>query len=358
MKKVIKPEKVLRSKKRATPKRKKKADFELVKFIKNPIISPNKENGWEAWQTFNPGVILLNDKVHFLYRAIGEDGISRLGYAASDDGFHIDERLPYPVYEHKIKKPSFNIFSYFSGGSFGGAEDPRIVQVNKENVLYMTYTACDNGLGVALTSINVADFLNKKWAWKSPKLISKPGELHKNWVIFPEKISGQYAILHSICPEISIAFRDTLEFKDGEFVESHYDCNFRRKNCWDNWPRGAGAPPIKTTAGWLLFYQAMDENDPGKYKVGVMLLDLDNPTKILHRSGEPILEPEENYENNGFKAGVVYVTGAVVKSGELLVYYGAADSYIGVAHANLEEFLKALIKETKPKLRIKPLKKK
>ncbi len=369
------------SRKRATPKQKrKKSNVELVKFTENPIILPKKENGWEAWQTFNPGVILLNDKIRFLYRAIGEDGISRLGYAASEDGFHIDERLPYPVYEHKtphqnpalqqveygtgefgagqVKNPSFNIFSYFSGGSFGGAEDPRIVQVNKEDVLYMTYTACDSGLGVALTSIKVNDFLNKNWKWKPPKLISKPGEFHKNWVIFPEKIKGQYVILHSISPEISIAFRDTLEFKEGEFIESYYDGDFRRKNCWDNWVRGAGASPLKTGAGWLLFYQAMDESDPGKYKVGVMLLDLYEPTKILHRSQEPVLEPEEDYENNGFKAGVVYVTGAVVKSGELLVYYGAADSYIGVAHANLEEFLKVLAKEAKPKLKTKPLKKK
>ncbi len=299
---------------------------------------------------------MLKDKIHFLYRAIGEDGISRFGYAASEGGFHIDERLPYPIYEHEVKIPSFNVFSYFSGGSFGGAEDPRIVRVNKEDVLYMTYTACDSGLGIALTSIKVADFLNKKWVWKPPKLISNPGEVHKNWVIFPEKIGGRYAILHSICPEVAIAFRDTLEFKEGEFIESYYEGNFRRKNCWDNWIRGAGAPPIKTTAGWLLFYQAMDENDPGKYKAGVMLLDLDNPTKILHRSEEPVLEPEENYENSGFKAGVVYVTGAVVKNGELLVYYGASDSYVGVAYAGLEEFLKSLMKDVRPKLKTKPLK--
>jgi len=339
-------------------KKKQLSPYRLTKLEKNPIISPKPENVWEAWQTFNPGAILLEDKVHFLYRAIGEDGISRLGYAASEDGFHISERLPYPAYEHQIKSYSFNIFSYFSGGSFGGAEDPRIVRVNNEDILYMTYTACDNGLGVALTSIKIADFLNKKWQWKLPKIISKPGEYHKNWVIFPEKINGKYAILHSICPEVSIAFRDSLEFREGEYIESYYDGNFRIKKCWDNWVRGAGAPPIKTAAGWLLFYQAMDENDPGKYKVGVMLLDLDDPTKILHRSTEPVLEPEEDYENNGFKAGVVYVTGAVVKNGELLVYYGASDSHIGVAHVNLEEFLTTIIKEVRPKLKLKTLKKK
>ena len=137
----------------------------LARLATNPIISPNPKHAWEAWQTFNPGVILLNNQVHFLYRALGSDGISRLGYAISDDGFTIDERLAYPVYEHpkddKGKDRVFRVFSYFSGGSWGGAEDPRLVQVEGENNLYMTYTACDNGLRVGLSSIKVADFLNK-----------------------------------------------------------------------------------------------------------------------------------------------------------------------------------------------------
>lgn len=328
----------------------------LVRSEQNPIISPRPENGWEAWQTFNPGVILLNDKVHFLYRAIGEDGISRLGYAVSSDGFTIDEQLPYPVYEHKTKERVFNIYSYFSGGSFGGSEDPRLVRVDEEDFLYMTYTACDNGLRVGLTSIKVDDFLNKKWQWKSPVLISPPDEVHKNWLIFPEKINGQYAILHSIRPNIQIDYRDSLEFDDNDYINSCHGGG-PQKRCWDKWLRGAGAPPIKTKDGWLLFYHAMD-NDWSKYKVGAMLLDLKDPTKILYRAKEPVLEPKESYENNGCKPGIVYVSGAVVKDGNLLVYYGCSDSYVGIAYANLNEFLEALKKETKPKLKLKTLKKK
>lgn len=345
------------TKRKLREKKKRSGAIALVKAEENPIISPKKENGWEAWQTFNPGVILLKDKVHFLYRAIGEDGLSRLGYAASEDGFYMSERFPHPVYEHQVRERSFNVFSYFSGGSWGGAEDPRIVRVNKEHILYMTYTACDGGLGVALTSIEANDLLNKRWKWKSPVLISPPGEVHKNWVIFPEKINGKYAILHGINPKISIAYRANLEFGEGEYIESYYNGNNPKKNCWDSWIRGAGAPPIKTRAGWLLFYHAMD-NDWSKYKVGVMLLDLNDPTKIIHRSQKPILEPEENYENDGYKAGVVYVSGAVVKNGKLLVYYGASDNYVSVAYANLEEFLEELTREAKPKLKTKALKKK
>lgn len=344
--------------KRKTVARKKRLTVALIKAEKNPVISPRPENNWEAWQTFNPGVILLNNNIHFLYRAIGGDGISRFGYAVSEDGFLIDERISRPVYEHRMTRPVFNYYSFASGGSFGGAEDPRIIRVkNHEDVLYMTYTACDNGLGVALTSIKTNDFLSKKWKWKTPKLISKPGEIHKNWVIFPEKINGKYAILHSINPEILIAYRDNLEFPDGEYIESYHN-GACRKNCWDTCVRGAGAPPIKTRAGWLLFYHAIDEKDPGKYKIGAMLLDLNDPTKALYRAKEPVLEPSEDYENNGYKGGVVYASGAIVKDGELLVYYGCADNYVCVACAPLEEFLGALMKEAAPKLKIKTLKKK
>lgn len=335
----------------------------LARSEENPIISPRPENSWEAWQTFNPGVILLDDKIHFLYRAIGPDGISRLGYAVSSDGITLDERLPYPVYEHKINLPAgrqeervFNIYSYFSGGSWGGAEDPRPVRVDEEDVLYMTYTACDNGLRVGLTSIKVDDFLNKKWKWKPPFLISPPGEIHKNWLIFPEKINGRYAILHSLKPNIQIEYVPSLEFDDNDYINSFHGGR-PQKGSWDKWLRGAGAPPVKTKDGWLLFYHALD-NDWSKYKVGAMLLDLYDPTKILHRSKEPVLVPKESYENNGYKPGIVYVSGAVVKDGNLLVYYGCSDSYISVAYAPLDEFLGALKKETKPKLKLKTLKKK
>jgi len=335
-------------KKRVLKRQKVTDAITLIRAKENPIISPQPENIWESWQTFNPGVILLDNKVHFLYRAIGNDGISRLGYAASNNGFVIDERLSHPVYEHKPTRKVFNYYSFASGGSFGGAEDPRLVRVNNEDRIYMTYTACDEGLRVALTSIKVQDFLQKRWKWNTPKLISPPDEVHKNWVIFPEKIHGKYAILTSINPQVLIEYLDDLEFEDDRYIESNHG-GACRKNCWDTCVRGAGAPPIKTKYGWLLFYHAQDLRDPGKYKVGAMLLDFNDPTKILHRSPQPILEPNEVYENNGFKAGVVYVSGAIVKDDNLLVYYGAADSYVGVAYANFNEFLEELNKEAKPK---------
>ena len=326
----------------------------LAKSPQNPIMMPRPNLHWESGQTFNPAAVLIGDTIHFLYRAIGSDGVSRLGYAASVDGVNICDRSLHPAYQHAMKIGAVSIVSYASGGSWGGAEDPRLTRVGDENVLYMTYTACDGGLRVGLTSIKIDDFLKKRWKWKPPVFLSPPGEVHKNWVIFPEKIKGKYAVLHSVSPKISIAYFDSLTFDDAEYIMSHFANEPRRRN-WDYWIRGAGPTPVKTKHGWLLLYHAMGK-ERNQYEVGAMLLDLNNPTKILYRSREPILVPDQRYENEGFKSGVVYASGAIIKDDQLYVYYGGADSVICVATAPLEEFLQSLMKGRAPQLKKMSLK--
>lgn len=334
-------------------KQKKPGSVSLNRFDENPIVTPRQDNEWECWQTFNPGVVLLNNKIHFLYRAMGDDGVSRLGYAISSDGLTIDKRLSYPVYSHDNGGSFLNVYSFLSGGSFKGAEDPRLVRVSDEDEIHLIYTACEDGLRVGLSSIKVEDFLNNEWNWNNPNLISPPGEIHKNWVIFPEKINGQYAIIHSINPTVQIEYRDSLDFDEDEYINSFYG-GMEEDGRWDKLVRGVGPPPIKTDEGWLVLYHAMGE-DKGKYKVGAKLLDLKDPSKILYRSNSPILEPEEHYENNGHKPGVVYASGAIVKDGRLLVYYGCSDSYVGVAHAPVDDFLDSLKRDSTPSLENKSL---
>jgi predicted GH43/DUF377 family glycosyl hydrolase len=324
----------------------------LSRFEGNPIISPNPQNDWESWQTFNAGAIVLDDKVHLLYRAIGSDGISRFGYASSRDGFRIDERLARPAYEHPLtnNNTSFEIHSYVSGGSWGGAEDPRITRVENEDRLYVTYTACNGGLRVALTSIKVEDFLNKRWDWKKPVMISPPGEINKNWVIFPKKIHGKYAILHSITPKILISYFDTLDFDGKTFISSDFDSRLLSETSPEKrrykkehpliWMKGAGPPPIETKHGWLIFFHTIDN---GKYAVRAMVTELKNPEKIVCVSKAPVLKPTYPYENQGFKPGIVYTSGAVVKDNKLMIYYGASDNYVCVATAPFDEFVEDLI---------------
>ncbi|MEK7083466.1 MAG: glycosidase [Patescibacteria group bacterium] len=344
-------------KKRSITKRKGQKNAQhsvLVKHEGNPILSPHKENNWESYQTFNPAAIYEGGKVHLLYRAIGGNGLSVVGYASSRDGMNIEERATDPVYiaihpgkKHNITKP----IHYSSGGSWGGCEDPRAVTIGDR--IYMTFVAFDGwgSVRMALTSIDLNDFLAKKWKWKRPMLVSPPWEIHKNWVLFPEKIKGKFAILHSISPKILVDYFDNLDtFDDRPYIKSHHG-QTTNNGQWDNWVRGAGPPPIKTPYGWLLLYHAMDKSDPNRYKLGAMILDKNDPTKILHRSKQPILEPDESYENEGHKAGVIYSCGAVVVKDKLFVYYGGADTVVCVATADLETFLNTLAHSQEPKLK-------
>lgn len=365
LKKVKKPTKVKIKIKKAVSKkllkkRKLSNSGESVKLRRaesNPIIEP-RGYPWESKATFNPAAFEAHGKIHIIYRAIGENDTSVLGYAASKDGFKIGERPTYFVYDklmgtYRLGAP----IVYESGGGWsGGCEDPRLTVL--DNTVYMLYTAFDGwgSLRIALTSIKLSDFKKKAWKWEKPIMISPPGEIHKNWVLFPEKIKGKYVILHSIAPEILIESVDSMdEFDGNKFIKSHHGHAKSQEESWDNWVRGAGPPPIKTSAGWLVLYHAMDNKDPDRYKLGAMILDLKNPKKVLYRSNSPILEPEERYENEGWKSGVIYSCGAVVKDGDLIVYYGGADKVVCVASINLSELIDHLKKNKVIKLKNKKL---
>ncbi len=330
-----------------------KTESWLQRSHTNPILTPSEQH-WESRATFNPAAAMHDDKVHMLYRAVGADDRSVLGYAASDDGFSVHHRSSVPVYGSNLQQPSgvtIKIPYSSGGGTNGGCEDPRMTIIGSR--AYLIYTSFDGwgSLRLAMSSISLADFIKQKWNWKQPVMISPPGQIHKNWVLFPEKINGQYALLHSISPEIQIVYFDDLNHLDGaHFVQSAYRPGTPRKGAWDSWVRGAGPPPMKTKYGWLLLYHAMDFRDPNRYKLGAMLLDLKDPTKILYRAQEPILEPDEWYENHGFKSGVVYSCGAVIKDGQLLVYYGGADTVVCVAAAPIDWFLEQLLAKGSPKL--------
>lgn len=343
------------------PPRKKGAVIVLDRPTSNPVLKPIARHSWEAFATFNPAAIVLDDRIHLLYRAQGYDGLSVLGYAASTDGIHIDERHSEPVFVPSRAgrgKHGDEGYTNVSGGGTGGCEDPRLIEI--DGTIYLIYVSFDgvHPPGVALSYISKKDFAAKRFRFSRPKLISRPGQIQKNWVLFPKKIGGKYAVLHGISPKIRIEYiDDPKSLGDGKFIESlssHGGGGYveaTRLRAWDNIVRGAGAPPLWTPHGWLVFYHGMDMRDPGKYKVGVMLLDLEHPENILRRSLEPVLEPETEYENGGHKKGVIYVCGAVIKDGRLFVYYGAADCTSAVAVADAETFLQSLLREEAPVLK-------
>lgn len=318
----------------------------LHKHKDNPIIKPRSKNDWEAFNTFNPAALYADNKVHILYRAQGFDYVSKVGYATSRDGIRIDERSDTPIYSPSAHFENNTTDSarhdFMSGGSYGGCEDPRVTQIG--NRVYMTYVAFDGWSPprLALTSIHIKDFLSQRWHWTKPVLISPPGIIDKSGCLLPEKIHGKYVFFHRVFPNILIDFVDDLNF-DGtsKWLKGQYQIKIRQ-NMWDSRKIGAGAPPLKTESGWLLIYYGVDDRDASKYHIGAMLLDLQDPTKVLHRTNQPIIRPTEEYENNGFKPGVAYPCGAVIVKDTLLVYYGGADSVVCVATARLQTFLKEL----------------
>jgi predicted GH43/DUF377 family glycosyl hydrolase len=337
-----------------------KSHAPIEKHPQNPIIEPRTHVSWESKAAFNPGAVEAGGKIHLLYRAIGDQDISVVGYAALHDGVNIHDRADEPAYiprlastkaQRTVPRALPNGAYSSGGGGWGGSEDPRATRL--EDNIYLTYTAFDGwgSVRVTLASISVKDFLEKRWNWSEPIPLSPPGEVHKNWVLFPEKIHGKYAILHSVSPKVLVDYIDDLdEFqREDRSIKSNYD-RHSGTGGWDDWVRGIGPPPIKTKDGWLLLYHAMDTRDPNRYKLGAMLVDLDDPTKILYRAQSPILEPEEWYENTGWKSGVVYCCGAVVKDGTLFIYYGGADSVVCVATADIDKFLDHLKKYGTAKL--------
>ena len=328
--------------------------LKLNKSKGNPIISPSYYK-WESKATFNPAAFERNGKVHLLYRAIGDDDSSVLGYASSYDGLHVEDRPSYAIYRRYMNDIDYRnpSIEYISGGGWsGGCEDPRVSLI--DDTLYMLYTAFDGwgSVRIALTSILFKDFKKKNWNWKKPVLISPPGEINKNWVLFPEKINGKFVILHSFYPKILVDYFDDLNKLDGTyFIKSNNTRPVDHTRTWDSWFRGVGPTPIKIKEGWLVLYHAMDHRNADRYRLGALILDEKDPTKVLYRSKNPILEPEEDYENNGHKWGVVYSCGAVIKDDNLFVYYGGADKYVCVASMPLAELIEDLKQNKQIKLK-------
>ncbi|MBI4136829.1 hypothetical protein HY469_02090 [Candidatus Roizmanbacteria bacterium] len=334
-----------------------RATFAIQKHHQNPILSPISSHIWESQAVFNAAAVYEDGKVHLIYRAVGNAGVSMLGYAASSDGITIDERHRHPVYVPRQPfegSPAENASPYpnpyVSGPSWGGVEDPRLARVGDR--FYLTYVAFDGWSAprLALSSIASSDFLSQNWNWETPVLISRPGEVNKSGAILPEPVNGKYYIFHRVYPDLLIDTVEDLRELDGtRFVEGKYAIR-PRPGYWDSRKLGVGATPLKTDKGWLVIYHGVDDGDDSRYKIGAMLLDLDDPTKVIARTPYPIIEPTEHYENGLLKYGVVYPCGAVILDEQLIVYYGGSDAVLCAATAPLNDFLNKMLREDSPVL--------
>jgi beta-1,2-mannobiose phosphorylase / 1,2-beta-oligomannan phosphorylase len=294
----------------------------MERYIGNPILRPIEAHAWESREVFNPAAIYLDGKVYLLYRALGNDDISRMGLATSTDGFTINERLPDPVFEPANESEK------------DGCEDPRITEI--EDHLAMTYTAlCEyNHLliyQVALTTISKGDFLARRWNWGTRRL-PFPGIRNKNAVLFPEKVGGRYVMLHRIEPDLCIAYSEDL----GHWCDV-MSVMKPRVHGWDNWKIGVSGTPIKVNEGWLVVYHGVSVER--MYSLGLVLLDKEHPENVLFRSEETVLAPKMDYERFGKVPNVVFSCGSIVLDNKFFLYYGGADSVVCVATIGMDELL-------------------
>lgn len=306
------------------------------RFAGNPIITPIEEHPWEASHVLNPTSVEIDGDTHILYRALGPDNTSVIGYARSHDGPHIDERLPLPIYEPRAD------FEKKRGGptELSGCEDARVVRIGER--LHITYTGFDSVTApkVVQSSISIKDFLAHNWeAWTAPQQITPDGVDDKDACIFPDKINGHYMILHRVSNHVCADYVDTLDFRK-EKVTRCIQIFGPRRGMWDSQKVGIAGPPIKTSSGWVLFYHGV--SDQGHYCLGAILLDRKDPTRVLGRTAQPLMTPVEPWEREGWINNVIFPCGQVVRGDTVYLYYGGADQVIGVATLGLDDLVSAL----------------
>jgi predicted GH43/DUF377 family glycosyl hydrolase len=310
----------------------------LYRFEGNPIIKPDPNLAWQKRAVFNPTALYEYGRVHLAYRAMSDDNTSVIGYASSADGYNFEDRPREPIYT-----PRENFEAKLVPGGNSGCEDPRLTRIG--DMIYLLYTAF-NGRSeprVALSYIKVDDFISRCWNWSRPILISPPNVPDKDAAIFPKLIKGKYAILHRFGVSIWLDYVDDLQFGDNKWLKGSIIMS-PKDELPDTEKVGISGPPIETREGWLLLYHCVSrKTQPMTYYVAVALLDLKDPSKVLARRKVPILQPEMSYELYGQVNNVVFPCGAVVIGEELFVYYGGADSVIGVATMKLSELMNSLI---------------
>jgi len=332
----------------------------LKRYEGNPILSPNPANKWEDLAVFNPGAWYDQDRkeVVLLYRAAEAHPEYKcyFGLARSEDGYHFER-----VSDKPVISPSDDGFDAST------IQDPRMVKMGE--YYYITY-ACrffpfgqfwqpkdeqykhplcpDEFPRVIRTNATSTGLL----LTKDFKTFIRAGRItdpildDRDVILFPEKIGGKYVMMHRplewIGPEYGTEFAavwiskadDLLGFRKSELL-------IKAKFDWEAGKIGINTPPIKTEHGWLTIYHAVGADK--YYRLGALLLDLEDPAKVLHRTTDWIMQPEEQYEIDGYYRGCVFPCGKVVIDGTLFVYYGAADKYVALATCRLDELIEYLL---------------
>lgn len=271
----------------------------------------------DSVDTTDPRVIIANERTWLT-------SISHLRIARSTDGIHF-EIDPAPALSPQTPYETF------------GIEDPRITQI--DNTYWINYTAV-SPYGVSTALASTKDFNT----FVRHGIIFPP--TNKNVTIFPERIGGRYAALHR--PQLDGFERPAIWMASSPDLISwgaHRFVAAARDGRWDDSKIGGGAVPFRVRTdhhdGWLAVYHGVTSS-PYHYSLGALLLAADDPSHVIARSRDPIIEPDASYERDGFFNGVVFTCGLLVDDDRVRIYYGAADGVTAVADLSLDEILAGL----------------
>ncbi|HYT46028.1 MAG TPA: glycosidase, partial [Methylomirabilota bacterium] len=229
-----------------------------------------------------------------------------------------------------------------------GIEDPRLVTIDNE--IFLTYVVLSDYVAKgAISSSSALATTNDFHNHTRLGIISSKGSDNKDVVLFPEKINQKYLVLHRPRNWVGSKFgvdKPSIWIAEGNSLSNfeNHTLLMKPEQDWEELKIGSGPPPIKTKHGWLLIYHGVDKDLV--YRAGAAILDLDNPVKVLARTKEPILQPEEPYERIGDVNNVVFPTGACVIDERLHVYYGGADKVCCLAVVELNALLEHILSES------------
>ncbi|MBP7186108.1 MAG: glycoside hydrolase family 130 protein [Ruminococcus sp.] len=300
------------------------------RYSENPVIGRNPLPN--VARIFNSAVLPYEDGFIGVFRGEQRDGIPHIYLGRSKDAVHWEfdpEKIPFT---DKNGEPFMPKYAY----------DPRLVKV--EDTYYIMW--CQDMFGPTIGVAVTKDFSTFTRV-ENPFL-----PYNRNAVLFPRKINGNFVMLSRPCDNGHTAFGDIFisESKDMEFWGRHRHVMGRSENWWESLKIGGGAAPIETDKGWLMLYHGVVNTCNGYvYSIGAAILDINEPSKVLRRCSNYILAPEEWYEERGFVPNVCFPCATLhdAETGRIAIYYGCADSYVGIAFTTVQELWDYIIKYDK-----------
>jgi predicted GH43/DUF377 family glycosyl hydrolase len=304
----------------------------FTRYHGNPVLTPIAWPGPPVNAVFNPGATRLGDETLLLVRVEDLSGLSHIAAARSLDGLRDFEIDPDPVLSPHSDHPE----------EAAGVEDPRITRL-EDGRFVIAYTAF-SAVGPLVSLAVTEDFRSVR------RLGPVLPPYNKDAALFPVKVGGRWAMLHrpstnegAFGYHVWICFSpDLVHWGDHRPVILAGPVGR-----WDAGHIGLGPPPIRTDEGWLVIYHGVRKTVSGAiYRVGLALLDLEDPSVLTHRSPQWVMGPAEPYERGGDVPNVVFPTGFTRDGDALRLYYGAADSTVCVADASVSALVEHVRRHT------------